>query len=97
MLIEGPKSDKLEETIPEGTRVNKVELKGDVVYVDLSLEFINNHKGGSQNESKTVYSIVNTLTKLNEVNSVRILIDGEENKCFTDNQLNFKENFVRVD
>lgn len=97
MLIQGPKSDKLETTIPEGTKVNNVELKGDVVYVDLSAEFINNHKGGSQQESKTVYSIVNTLTELNEVNSVRILIDGEENKCFTDNQMNFKGNFVRAD
>ena len=37
-----------------------------------------------------IYSIVNTLTEFKEVNSVKILIDGEEN-----NQ--YKESFVRKD
>ena len=96
LLIEGPKSDKLEKTIPEGTKLNKAEIKGDVVYLDFSKEFIENHKGGSEEESKTIYSIVNTLLELNEVNSVRILIDGEENKSFKDGAINFNNNFVKI-
>lgn len=45
LLIEGPKSEKMQETIPKETRVLKTELKGDMVYIDLSKEFIDNHVG----------------------------------------------------
>lgn len=96
LLIEGPKSDKLETVIPKGTRVIKTELKGDMLYLDLSKEFIDNHAGGEEAENKTVYAIVNTLTELNEINSVKILINGRENQAFKDNKINFKNAFIRV-
>ena len=96
MLIEMPKSDKLETVIPDGTKLNKIEVKGDVACVDVSKEFIENHKGGKEEETKTIYSIVNTLTELTEINSIRILIDGEENKSFKDDCINFKDNFTRI-
>lgn len=97
LLIEGPKNEKLQALIPQGTRVLKAELKGDMVYLDLSKEFIDNHNGGEEAENKTVYSIVNTLTELNEVNSVKILINGRENQSFKDNKINFKNAFMRVE
>lgn len=97
LLIDGPKNEKLERTMPEGTKINKMELKKDVLYVDLSKEFIENHQGGEENESKTIYSIVNTMTGLTEVNGIKILIDGEENKEFKDKKINFKEIFVKLD
>ena len=97
LLLEGPKSDKLESPIPFGTRVNNAYLEGDVVCLDLSKEFINNHPGGLEAESNTIFSIVNSLTELNEVSYVKILIDGEENLSFNDNCINFKENFSRSD
>ena len=82
LLISGPKDERLQNPIPEGTKVNKVELKGDCAYVDLSKEFLNN------SGMNPIYAVVNTLTELKEVNSVKILIDGEE-------QDNMKEAFVR--
>lgn len=97
LLIKGPKSEKLEKVIPEGTILNEAEIIGNVVYLDFSKEFIENHKGGSEEESKTIYSIVNTLLELNEVKSVRILINGEENKSFKDGAINFNNNFVKMD
>ena len=97
LLIKGPKSEKLEKVIPEGTILNEAEIIGNVVYLDFSKEFIENHKGGSEEESKTIYSIVNTLLELNEVKSVRILINGEENKSFKDGAVNFNNNFVKMD
>lgn len=97
LLIEGPKNEKLEKTIPEGTKVNKIELKNSIIYIDLSTQFIENHEGGSKKESITVYSIVNTLTQLNEVEGVKILIDGEENKSFKDDNIKFREIFVKKD
>lgn len=97
ILINGPKSENLEKTIPDGTKINSVEIKGNVVYVDLSKEFIDNHIGQLENESKTIYSIVNTLTELNEVTFVKILIDGEENMEFHDGYMHFRDNFERND
>lgn len=97
LLLEGPKNEKLQTVIPEGTRVLKAELKGDIVYLDLSKEFIDNHKGGQEEENTTVYAIVNTLTQLNEVNSVKILINGREDQAFKDNKINFKNAFIRIE
>lgn len=94
LLIEGPQNENLSSTIPEGTKINKAEIKGDVLYLDLSKEFINNHSGGEEQESITIYSIVNTMTNLMEINSVKILIDGEENKSFNDNKIKFDDPFV---
>lgn len=95
LLIEGPKNEKLEATIPEGTKVNKIELKENILRIDLSKEFIQNHKGGAAEEARTVYSIVNTMTQLNEVEAVKIIIDGKEDACFKDNAITFKDAFVR--
>lgn len=96
LLIEQPKNDKLESAIPEGTKVNKAELKNDIVYLDLSKEFVENHHGGETAEGITIYSIVNTLTELMEVNGVKILIDGEENKEFKDSKIKFSEAFIKI-
>jgi len=97
LLITGPESEKLESAIPKGTKVNSCTLKGNTVYVDLSEEFVNNAPSGINDESIIVYSIVNTLTELNEVSGVKILINGEENKAFKDNQISFKDIFTKND
>ena len=96
MLIEGPKSEKLEGTIPEGTKINKIEKESDTLIIDFSKEFIENHKGGEVQEKLTINSIVNTVTELTEINSVRILIDGEKDKSFKDKKINFVEEFKRI-
>lgn len=95
LLLDNPKSEKLERVIAEGTKLNKAELKGNVVYLDLSKEFIENQKEDLYLENLSIDSIVNTLTELNEVNAVRILIDGEENKEFKDGGIKFNDNFLR--
>jgi len=97
MLIAGPESEKLESAIPEGTKVNSCTLKGNTLYVDLSKEFVDNAPSGITEESIIIYSIVNTLTELNEVSGIKILINGKENKSFNDGKINFKEVFVKND
>ena len=97
MLIAGPESEKLESAIPEGTKVNSCTLKGNTLYVDLSKEFVDNAPSGIAEESMVVYSIVNTLTELNEVSGVKILINGEENKAFNDNKMSFRDAFTKND
>lgn len=97
LLIAGPENEKLESAIPEGTKVNSCTLKGNTLYVDLSKEFIDNAPSGIEEESMIVYSIVNTLTELNEVSNVKFLINGEENKSFKDGKISFKDVFVKND
>ena len=96
LLIEGPQNTSLSKTIPDGTRVNKAELRGETLYLDLSKEFIENHQGGEEQESITIYSIVNTMTNLTEVNAIKILIDGKENQAFKDNKIKFDDPFVVI-
>ena len=95
LLMENPKNEKLKSTIPTDTKILKAELKGDIVYIDFSKEFIENHQGGLDEENATIYSIVNTLTELNEVSGVKILINGKENQSFKDNIINLKDPFTR--
>lgn len=97
LLIENPKNERLQSAIPEGTRVLKTELKGNIVYLDLSKEFIDNHSGGEEQENITIYSIVNTLTELNEVEGVKILINGQENQSFKDEKISFSDAFMRIE
>lgn len=95
LLISDPDNKELESCIPEGTNVISASLKGNIVELNLSKEFIENHKGTLEEEKRTINSIVNTLTELNEVGYVRILIEGKENNEFKDKEVNFKENFCK--
>lgn len=97
LLVEKPKNEKLKSSIPAGTKVNNAVLKNDIVELDLSKEFIENQTSDIQEISLSIYSIVNTLTELNEVNAVKILIDGEENKKYTNVDFALENNFVRKD
>ena len=96
LLIEGPKNEKFEATIPNGTKINKMELKNDILYIDFSKEFVDNQKNGTEEESATIYSIVNTMTRLTEINGVKILIDGKADQKFKDGKINFSDTFVKI-
>lgn len=95
-LINGPKNNKLEKLIPEEVKINSTKLEGDVLIVDLSKEFILNAPQDKEEQIKIIKSIVNTVTELTEVNYIRILIDGEENKGFSDSDIMFNENISRI-
>jgi Sporulation and spore germination. len=82
-LIAGPKAKGLTAVIPEGVSLRSpVTIDGRVATVDLTREFIDNHPGGETLEELTVYSIVNSLTELKEIERVKIIINGKETKNF---------------
>lgn len=81
-LIKGPNSSDVLPTIPEGTKVLSVETKEGVCFVNLSKEFKSRHSGGSAGETMTIYSIVNTLTELDNVKKVQFLIEGQKEEVF---------------
>ncbi|NOS35434.1 MAG: sporulation protein [Deltaproteobacteria bacterium] len=79
-LIRGPKGELLP-TIPEGTLLLTVEVKGDVAYINLSRSFVENHSGGSSGEIHTIYSLVNTIVlNFPRIKEVQFLIEGRRRK-----------------
>lgn len=84
-LIKGPVNDELNKTIPEGTKVNSINIKDNTVILDLSKEFEENHNGNTVAEAITIYSIVNSVTEVTEINSVKFLIDGVEKEKYKNN------------
>lgn len=77
-LKAGPESSDLSETIPEGSQLLDYSLEGKLLILNFNLSLKNNHWGGSTGERMTVYSIVNSYTAFSEVESVKILLAGEE-------------------
>lgn len=78
-LIEGPsKTSELCSVIPEDTElIDTIEVEKDKAIVNFNVSFVDNHPGGKENEQMTIYSIVNSLTELKDINSVEFRIDGE--------------------
>ncbi len=84
MLIEGPKNEKYEKLIPDNTKLNQTYKENDTVYLDFSSEFLNYNKEDIQVKENMINSLVKTLTQLTEINSIKILIDGQENEAFAE-------------
>ncbi len=77
-LIKGPVDPKLNATIPTGTNVLSIETKEGICFVNLSDEFVSKHSGGSSAEVMTIYSVVNSLTELENVYKVQFLVGGKK-------------------
>ena len=84
LLINGPKNDKLKGIIPENTKLLNSSLEGECLTLDFSSELLNYNKEDSKEKDNLINSIVNTVTELNEVNKVKILINGQTNDDFKD-------------
>ena len=82
LLIEGPKNEKARRVIPENTTLLKTFLEGDSITLDFSKEFLNYNKEEATEKDNLINTIVNTLTELTEINSVKILVEGEQVEDF---------------
>jgi spore germination protein GerM len=76
-LIEGPKDNVLNKTIPDGVKLLGIEVEDGRARINFNRALVDNHWGGSTGERMTVYSIVNTLTQFSEIRRVLILIEGK--------------------
>ena len=82
LLIKGPQSSNLKKLIPDGTVIHDINIKNSCAEINLSNEFL--ELGDEKNKLKIINSIVNTLTNLKEINSVKFLINGEINEKLPD-------------
>jgi germination protein M len=83
-LIKGPMENTgMKPTIPEGTKLRSpVNINAGIAVVDLTREFVDKHPGGKDAEQMSIYSIVNSLTELKEIQKVKFAVDGKERKDF---------------
>ena len=82
LLIQGPKNDKLKSVIPENTKLLNASLDKECLTLDFSSEILNYNKDDSMLKNNLIYSIVNTVTELNEVNKVKFLVNGQASSDF---------------
>ena len=82
LLNKGPQSSNLKKLIPDGTILNDIIIENSCAIINVSNEFLNYEN--EENKLKLINSIVNTLTNLKEIDSVKFLIYGEENEKLPD-------------
>lgn len=93
-LIEGrDENPKIRRLIPKIKRCMTVRVKDNTAYVDIKRTLIEAHPEGRDLEILTVYSIVNSLTDLDGITTVRFTIDGKAEKSFM-GYLDMRETFV---
>ncbi|MDW7651900.1 MAG: GerMN domain-containing protein [Bacillota bacterium] len=75
-LIAGPRTEGYTANIPSGTRVYGTILQNDALIVNVSEEFAT--FGGSVAETVALASLTTTLGQFEEIERVKILVEGEE-------------------
>lgn len=76
-IILGPSSSDLSATVSPDTKICDVKTDKDICYVSLSGEFTNKNND-NDNQKFALYSIVNSLTELKDINKVQFLIESEK-------------------
>lgn len=74
-LLKGPESDYLLPALPSGTKLNSISVSEDgvcIVNFDAAIE----SAVTGITENVTLYSVVNSLTELDNIKSVQILVNG---------------------
>lgn len=63
--------------MPSGTKVNDIKLEDGVLIIDFSKDILDIDK---KYEDKMIEALTYTLTSINDIDSVKLLVDGEELK-----------------
>lgn len=76
-LIKGSNNSDYISPIPKNTKINSIKCEGNKVILDLSSEYSQDGENSEEQLGK-VYSIVNSLTEIKEIEEVEIQVDGEK-------------------
>lgn len=97
-LSAGPASDAARWVIPEGTRVLSLKTEDGICTVDLSREFLERIPITTEEALVRIYAIVNSLTALDWISGVRILVCGaplrEYGTLLLPDVLEFSQNLI---
>lgn len=91
-LISGPDSVKgvdtsLKAVVPATTVVNHITVREQICYIDLNKDFLTSVDGVSREAS--LYSVVNSLAELPDINKVQFTIDGETVNYYGSSSIEF--------
>lgn len=81
-LLAGPESDELRSAIPQGTKLVSVSVLDGVCFVNFDEGFLNQNYEVA--EPIVIYSIVDSLVDLPNVNKVQIAVNGDSNIIYRD-------------
>ena len=79
-LFKGTQNTDFTNVVPDTVKINSCTVKSGVCTVDLSIDFIEIQ--GTAAQEMAMYSIVNTLCEMEEVDKVQYLIEGEKVELF---------------
>lgn len=82
-LLLAPENDDHLPPLPEGTRLLGVELTQGICTVNFSEEFLANRPESHEQARVAVFSVVNSLTEMAQVESVRFLCVGREIEMYS--------------
>lgn len=77
MLISGPENGNYERIIPENTRILETKLEGDCLVINLGSE-ISESVADPTSQLRITESIYQSLKEFTEINSIKILVEGQE-------------------
>ena len=99
-LIKGSNNSDYISPIPKNTKINSIKCEGNKVILDLSSEYSQDGEKSEEQLGK-VYSIVNSLTEIKEIEEVEIQVDGEKivsksRLWYFSNYLKSMDNFIHT-
>ena len=83
LLLEGPESENLSKVFPENTKILDAKFENNCAILNFSEELLN-YQDETQ-KYNIINSILNTLTELNEINSIQILVNNNVPENFETN------------
>lgn len=81
-LIDGPKGDSLNTVFPENTKILNANLEKNCVILNFSEDLLN--YADDTQKYNIINSLLNSLTQLNEVNSIKIQVNNENTEQFSE-------------
>ncbi|WP_352420092.1 GerMN domain-containing protein [Proteiniborus sp.] len=86
-LLKGTDNDEFRNVIPNGVKLLSINIQDSIAYVNFNKALIN-EKVEEVEEALIIYSIVNSLTSIEDIDKVQILIEGEKREKFYIYKLN---------
>ncbi len=99
-LIKGPRNQTLNQVLPRETKILSIDTIDNTCYINFSNHLTNNEQWENQDKSLIIGALVNSLTQLQHINRVQILVEGEKlHISKEDNSLNqpFKPNLELIE
>ena len=91
-LLKGPNTNIAYATLNPDAKLNSISVRDGVCYVDFDSNFLT--QPNNVTSEVAIYSLVNTLVNITEVNKVQISVNGETNVTFMEN-INLSNMFER--